>query len=143
MAERTIRSGIGTYLRPDGVWTHGMFGDVVDVHEDDVERFDRLNPEAPAEPEVDEIVADDPNGEPVEIVGTPVEPGAPTAPGAVVVPAGTEGVEIPEGAPEKAWTHAQIDAWAARQKPPILLEADASKDAKLEAIAKLQAAPQS
>lgn len=57
MAERTIRSGIGTYQRPDGQWTHGVLGDVVDVHEDDVERFDRLNPEEPvtepAEPERD------------------------------------------------------------------------------------------
>lgn len=51
MAERTIRSGIGTYQRPDGVWTHGMFGDVVDVHEDDVARFDRLNP-APLDEEI-------------------------------------------------------------------------------------------
>ena len=64
-------------------------------------------------------------------------------PDAVVVPAGTEGVEVPEGAPAKAWTHPQIDKWASLQSPPILLEADASKDAKLEAIAKLQAAPQS
>lgn len=45
MAERTIRSGIGSYLSVDGLQKHGMLGDVVDVHEDDVERFDRLNPE--------------------------------------------------------------------------------------------------
>lgn len=48
MAERTIRTGIGTYQRPDGQWSFGTFGEVVDVHEDDVARFDRLNP---AEPE--------------------------------------------------------------------------------------------
>jgi hypothetical protein len=87
--------------------------------------------------EVDEIVADSLEGEPVVIVGAPTEPGTPegTSPGAVVVPVGTEGVEVPEGAPEKSWTHAQIDAWAARQPTPILLEADASKDVKLAAIA--------
>lgn len=138
MAERTIRSGIGTYQRPDGVWTHGMFGDVVDVHEDDVERFDRLNPEAPEEPEVEEA-----DVETVTVEGASADAGASAGADAAVVPAGTEGVEVPEGSPEKAWTHAQIDAWAARQSPPILLEADASKDVKLDAIAKLQAAPQS
>ena len=49
-----------------------------------------------------------------------------------------DGVEVPEGAPGKAWTHEQIDAWAARQPTPILLEAYASKDAKLAAIAAIQ-----
>lgn len=58
MAERTIRSGIGTYQRPDGVWTHGMLGDVVDVHEDDVERFDKLNPEPVGEEILDAEVVE-------------------------------------------------------------------------------------
>lgn len=43
MATRTINLGIGTYLTSDGHWRFGMLGDEVDVHEDDVERFDRLN----------------------------------------------------------------------------------------------------
>lgn len=53
MAARTIRSGIGSYQGKDGRWTHGVMGDVVDVHKDDLERFDRLNPaEQPAAPEL-------------------------------------------------------------------------------------------
>lgn len=47
MGARTIRSGIGTYQRPDGQWTHGVQGEEVEVHEDDLERFDRLNPPEP------------------------------------------------------------------------------------------------
>lgn len=43
MVTRTIGTGIGTYLSHDGHWRFGMLGDEVDVHEDDVERFDRLN----------------------------------------------------------------------------------------------------
>lgn len=56
MAEtRTIRSGIGTYRDAEGRWTHGVMGDEVEVHEDDLERFDRLNPPEPdAEPEAEE-----------------------------------------------------------------------------------------
>lgn len=54
MGARTIRSGIGTYLNAAGQWTHGVLGDEVEVHEDDLERFDRLNPPEPeAEPEAD------------------------------------------------------------------------------------------
>lgn len=89
------------------------------------------------------VEVDDEDGEPINIVGSPIVPGAPAVPDAVIVPAGTEGVEVPEGAPEKAWTHAQIDAWAARQSPPIALEADASKDVKLAAIAAIEADKQS
>ncbi len=44
MAERTIRYGIVTYRGVDGRTRFGQLGDVVDVHEDDIERFDRLNP---------------------------------------------------------------------------------------------------
>lgn len=51
MGERKIATGIGTYQRPDGLWTHGMLGDIVDVHEDDVERFDRFNVGVAAESE--------------------------------------------------------------------------------------------
>lgn len=58
MGARTIRSGIGTYQGVDGQWRHGVLGDEVDVHEDDLERFDRLNPDAPKEPEAE--TADEP-----------------------------------------------------------------------------------
>jgi len=51
MAARTIATGIGTYQNPAGVWTFGQLGDEVDVHEDDLERFDRLNVIQGAEPE--------------------------------------------------------------------------------------------
>ncbi|ERG63533.1 hypothetical protein L332_03585 [Agrococcus pavilionensis RW1] len=70
MAERTIRTGLGTYLRLDGQWDYGRQGETVDVHEDDLERFDRLNP---AEPEAKAVEAaadgesrDFPEGEPSE-----------------------------------------------------------------------------
>ena len=43
--ERKIHIGLMTYLSPDGLWLFGQLGDVVQVHPDDVERFDRLNPE--------------------------------------------------------------------------------------------------
>lgn len=43
MGLRTIRTGIGSYQRVDGGWWFGMLGEEVDVHEDDLERFDRLN----------------------------------------------------------------------------------------------------
>lgn len=49
MAVRTVGTGIGTYLSQDGQWRFGMLGDEVDVHDDDVERFDRLNGPAPVE----------------------------------------------------------------------------------------------
>lgn len=46
MAKRTIRAGIATYRAADGrEGVFGFLGDEVDVHEDDLERFDRLNPE--------------------------------------------------------------------------------------------------
>jgi hypothetical protein len=54
MAKRTISGGFETYQRAsDGQWSHGMFGEEVDVHKDDVERFDRLHPSVP---EVEQIV---------------------------------------------------------------------------------------
>lgn len=43
MAVRTIRTGVGTYQRPDGQWTHGVLGEKVQVSEDDLARFDNLN----------------------------------------------------------------------------------------------------
>jgi len=60
MAERIIRTGVGTYMGADAAWRFGMQGETVDVHEDDLERFDRLNP---AEPEVEADEDDDLDGD--------------------------------------------------------------------------------
>jgi hypothetical protein len=44
MAKRTVKIGVATYQRAsDEQWTFGMMDDEVDVHADDVKRFDRLN----------------------------------------------------------------------------------------------------
>lgn len=56
MVERTVAVGVATYRRVDGpqdsiLWGFGMHGEVVDVHPDDIDRFDRLNGNAPAEPQ--------------------------------------------------------------------------------------------
>ena len=48
MTERLIHIGVASYRNPDGLNRFGMQGETVDVHPDDLERFDRLNP-APAE----------------------------------------------------------------------------------------------
>lgn len=59
MSERTVRVGLMTYQREDGRYRLAYTGDVVQVHPDFLERFDRINvvqgqapapePEAPAE----------------------------------------------------------------------------------------------
>jgi hypothetical protein len=55
MAKRTIRAGIATYRSADGrEGAFGFLGDEVDVHKDDLERFDRFNP-APPEVNQEEI----------------------------------------------------------------------------------------
>jgi hypothetical protein len=90
MATRTIRTGIGSYVDPEGRNQFGMFGDEVEVHEDDVERFDRLNPE--------------PIAEVVEVVGeTVTDEEAASLPPAVVervdgaeVPVGDDGIPVLE-----------------------------------------------
>lgn len=82
----------------------------------------------------------------IDVEDAPEETSAPAAPegsDAGLVPAGTDGVQVPEGDPAKSWSHEQIDAWGARQSPPIAFDGNASKDVKLDAIAKLRAAPQS
>lgn len=68
MAKRTIRAGIATYRAADGrEGVFGFLGDEVDVHEDDLERFDRLNPAEPeVEPEEAEESVELPLGEPAE-----------------------------------------------------------------------------
>lgn len=44
MAKRTVKTGIATYVNAKGVaGTIAFQGDEVDVHPDDVERFDSLN----------------------------------------------------------------------------------------------------
>jgi len=43
MAVRTVRRGFIVYAAAEGRPVTGYLGDKVDVHEDDVERFDRLN----------------------------------------------------------------------------------------------------
>ena len=43
MVAREVRHGLVTYRDADGKTTHGLLGETVDVHEDDLERFDRLN----------------------------------------------------------------------------------------------------
>jgi hypothetical protein len=41
--------GMVTYTDPDGVRRIGQAGETVDVHDDDVARFDRVNSTAPEE----------------------------------------------------------------------------------------------
>jgi hypothetical protein len=161
MGERTIRSGIGTYQRPDGQWTHGSLGDTVEVHEDDLERFDRLNP---PEPEVVEHDVDSDADEDEVSATTAAELAeavkavedearkvaqakadldreraefeAAKVKAAANSDARTEEAAsgLPEGDPAKGWTHEQIDEWARHQDPPVELKDDASKDVKLAAI---------
>ena len=65
MPNREIKLGLVTYTRPDGLVTFGQLGDKVDVHADDVERFDRLNvlPDAPV---AADAVVTIPTGDPSE-----------------------------------------------------------------------------
>lgn len=57
MSKRVIKVGVMSYLTADGLPAFGMHGQEVDVHGDDLERFDRLNvmpeakPDEVAEPE--------------------------------------------------------------------------------------------
>lgn len=72
MADREVRIGLATFRRADApddtaVWGFALLGEVVDVHADDVARFDRLNAPAaapvvplPAEAPVNKVVADEP-----------------------------------------------------------------------------------
>ncbi|AXA95457.1 hypothetical protein [Microbacterium sp. PM5] len=58
MAKRTIRAGIVTYRAADGrEGVFGFLGDEVDVHKDDLERFDRLNPAEPEKNDVEDASA--------------------------------------------------------------------------------------
>lgn len=52
MAKRTIKTALATYRSADGTpGAFGFRGEEVDVHEDDVKRFDELN----VEPSSDEV----------------------------------------------------------------------------------------
>ncbi len=81
MGLRTVRRGFIVYNDVEGRPVTGYLGDEVDVHEDDLARFDRHNG-----PEVNEIISDDPHGEPIEIEAEPVP-----------------------DASDSSWTHERID----------------------------------
>ena len=73
MPARTIRTGIGSYRDANGLDRFGFLGETVEVHDDDLERFDRLNPE-PAESEPAE-------SEPAEVPGEAADGSDIQAPG--------------------------------------------------------------
>ena len=51
MSVRIVRIALASYRRADEAETYAMLGETVDVHPDDLERFDRLNGDAIAEDE--------------------------------------------------------------------------------------------
>ena len=51
MSVRIVRIALASYRRADEAETYAMFGETIDVHPDDLERFDRLNGAAIAEDE--------------------------------------------------------------------------------------------
>lgn len=68
MAQRTVRVGVMTYTQEGGLLQFALWGSVVNVADDDLERFDRLNG---PEPEVE-----DQSGEPEpEVDGDPQDDG--------------------------------------------------------------------
>lgn len=57
MADREVKIGVASFIHADSTefagrieprWGFGLFGQVVDVHDSDLERFDRLNGAAAA-----------------------------------------------------------------------------------------------
>ena len=58
MSIRIVRIALASYRRADEAETYAMLGETVDVHPDDLERFDRLNGAA--------IVEDEPEADPDE-----------------------------------------------------------------------------
>lgn len=56
MSIRTVRIALASYRRADEAETYAMLGETVDVHPDDLERFDRLNG--------DEVAEDEPETDP-------------------------------------------------------------------------------
>ena len=61
MSVRIVRIALASYRRADEAETYAMFGETIDVHPDDLERFDRLNGDAIAEdePEADPDLPDE------------------------------------------------------------------------------------
>ena len=61
MSVRIVRIALASYRRTDEAETYAMLGEIVDVHPDDLERFDRLNGDAIAEdePEADPDLPDE------------------------------------------------------------------------------------
>jgi hypothetical protein len=57
MATREVKVGVMSYVNADGLNQFGLLGATVDVHPDDVERFDRLNVVAAPTPEPEPLVA--------------------------------------------------------------------------------------
>ena len=51
MSVRIVRIALASYRRADEAETYAMLGETVDVHPDDLERFDRLNGDTIAEDE--------------------------------------------------------------------------------------------
>ncbi len=49
MAKRVVHVGLATYRRADvpDLWAYAMRGESVDVHDDDIERFEGLNAPGP------------------------------------------------------------------------------------------------
>ena len=68
MPARTIRTGIGSYRDANGLARFGFLGETVEVHDDDLERFDRLNPE-PAESEPAEVPGEAADGSDIQAPG--------------------------------------------------------------------------
>lgn len=98
MATREIRIGVGSFVRADSpsadgvllpLWGFGLYGETVNVHEDDLERFDRLNGPSAAEPVP---LPED------EFVEEPPRTGKGSGLKAWLVYAEQVGAEVPEGA---------------------------------------------
>ena len=51
MSVRIVRIALASYRRTDEAETYAMLGETIDVHPDDLERFDRLNGDEVAEDE--------------------------------------------------------------------------------------------
>jgi hypothetical protein len=43
MTKRQVQIPLMSYRDPDGAWRHALSGEDVDVDDDDIERFDKLN----------------------------------------------------------------------------------------------------
>ena len=59
MSIRTVRIALASYRRADEAETYAMLGETVDVHPDDLERFDRLNGDAEDEPAAEADLPDE------------------------------------------------------------------------------------